>query len=585
MKDLKKLNKYFVKYKYHFLGGILITVASQIFTVFTPQYVANAINGLQQFNENTLSATQVKDLLLHNILLIFATTLIAGFLTFLMRQTIIVMSRHVEFDLKNEIFQHYENLSQEFYKRNRTGDLMSRISEDVGKVRQYVGPAVMYSINTSIRMIVVISQMYWISPKLTFYALIPVPLLAYLMFVLSREINRRSFLYQQNLSRLASFSQEIFSGIRVIKAYSLEDQKNTEYKQITNESKNIFMRLATSSALIGPLMIFLIGVGNLLIVYIGARMFINGSIENIGIIAQFILYINMLTWPIASLGWVSTMIQEADSSQKRINEFLDEKPTIVNTVAHPTPIEGQISFKNVSLTYDDTNIEALSGISFTVEKGKTLAILGKTGSGKSTILNLIVRLYDVTSGEICIDGHPIQELNLYSLRDAIAMVPQDAFLFSDSIKNNIRFGKEDATDTEIQHYAAMADVHRNIERFDKKYDTLLGERGLTLSGGQKQRVSIARALIKNAPVLLLDDCLSAVDTETEERILTNLSSISQGKTTLIVTHRVSSAKNADQIIILDQGKIVEQGAHQELIDQDGYYKELFYKQLSEKELS
>lgn len=585
MKDLKKLNKYFVKYKYHFLGGILITVASQIFTVFTPQYVANAINGLQQFNENTLSATQVKDLLLHNILLIFATTLIAGFLTFLMRQTIIVMSRHVEFDLKNEIFQHYENLSQEFYKRNRTGDLMSRISEDVGKVRQYVGPAVMYSINTSIRMIVVISQMYWISPKLTFYALIPVPLLAYLMFVLSREINRRSFLYQQNLSRLASFSQEIFSGIRVIKAYSLEDQKNTEYKQITNESKNIFMRLATSSALIGPLMIFLIGVSNLLIVYIGARMFINGSIENIGIIAQFILYINMLTWPIASLGWVSTMIQEADSSQKRINEFLDEKPTIVNTVAHPTPIEGQISFKNVSLTYDDTNIEALSGISFTVEKGKTLAILGKTGSGKSTILNLIVRLYDVTSGEICIDGHPIQELNLYSLRDAIAMVPQDAFLFSDSIKNNIRFGKEDATDTEIQHYAAMADVHRNIERFDKKYDTLLGERGLTLSGGQKQRVSIARALIKNAPVLLLDDCLSAVDTETEERILTNLSSISQGKTTLIVTHRVSSAKNADQIIILDQGKIVEQGAHQELIDQDGYYKELFYKQLSEKELS
>ena len=585
MKDLKKLNKYFLKYKFHFIGGLLITIASQIFTVFTPQYVANAINALQKFSENSLSIAEAKSIINESILYIIATTLIAGFLTFLMRQTIIVMSRHVEFDLKNEIFQHYELLSQEFYKRNRTGDLMSRISEDVSKVRQYVGPAVMYSINTSIRMIVVIAQMYWISPKLTLYALIPVPLLAYFMFVLSREINKRSFLYQQNLSRLASFSQEIFSGIRVIKAYSLEPQKNLDYQQITTESKNIFMRLATASALIGPLMIFLIGLSNLLIVYIGARMFINGSIENIGIIAQFILYINMLTWPIASLGWVSTMIQEADSSQKRINEFLDEKPAITNTVAHPIQIAGAISFKNVSFTYDDTNIEALKNISFELEKGKTLAILGKTGSGKSTILNLIARLYDVTSGEIQIDHQPIKKINLHSLRDAIAMVPQDAFLFSDSIKHNIRFGKEDATDQEIEFYAKMADVHRNIIRFDKKYDTILGERGLTLSGGQKQRVSIARALIKNAPILLLDDCLSAVDTETEERILNNLESLSENKTSIIVTHRVSSAKNADRILILDNGKIVEHGSHQELMEKNGYYKELFLKQLSEKELN
>lgn len=585
MKDLKKLNKYFLKYKFHFIGGLLITIASQIFTVFTPQYVANAINALQKFSENSLSIAEAKSIINESILYIIATTLIAGFLTFLMRQTIIVMSRHVEFDLKNEIFQHYELLSQEFYKRNRTGDLMSRISEDVSKVRQYVGPAVMYSINTSIRMIVVIAQMYWISPKLTLYALIPVPLLAYFMFVLSREINKRSFLYQQNLSRLASFSQEIFSGIRVIKAYSLEPQKNLDYQQITTESKNIFMRLATASALIGPLMIFLIGLSNLLIVYIGARMFINGSIENIGIIAQFILYINMLTWPIASLGWVSTMIQEADSSQKRINEFLDEKPAITNTVAHPIQIAGAISFKNVSFTYDDTNIEALKNISFELEKGKTLAILGKTGSGKSTILNLIARLYDVTSGEIQIDHQPIKKINLHSLRDAIAMVPQDAFLFSDSIKNNIRFGKEDATNQEIEFYAKMADVHRNIIRFDKKYDTILGERGLTLSGGQKQRVSIARALIKNAPILLLDDCLSAVDTETEERILKNLESLSENKTSIIVTHRVSSAKNADRILILDNGKIVEHGSHQELMEKNGYYKELFLKQLSEKELN
>ncbi len=585
MKELKKLNKYFIKYKYHFLGGILITIASQIFTVFTPQYVANAINGLQKFNEKTLNAEEVKELLIHNILLIIATTLIAGFLTFLMRQTIIVMSRHVEFDLKNEIFRHYERLSQDFYKRNRTGDLMSRISEDVSKVRQYVGPAVMYSINTIIRMTVVIVQMYIISPKLTFYALIPVPFLAYLMFILSREINKRSFLYQQNLSRLASFSQEIFSGIRVIKAYSLENQKNADYETITTDSKNIFMRLATTSALIGPLMIFLIGLSNLLIVYIGARMFINGSIENIGIIAQFILYINMLTWPIASLGWVSTMIQEADSSQKRINEFLDEKPSITNKQPLPTEVKGHIAFRNVYFTYDDTNIQALKNVSFELKQGESLAILGKTGSGKSTVLNLISRLYDADSGDILIDGKPIQHHNLYSLRNAVAMVPQDAFLFSDSIKNNIRFGKEDASDNEITHYAKMADVHRNIIQFDKGYDTVLGERGLTLSGGQKQRVSIARALIKDAPVLLLDDCLSAVDTETEECILNNLQTLSENKTTIIVTHRVSSAKNADYILILDNGKIIEQGTHQELIGLKGYYNDLFFKQLSEKELN
>lgn len=583
MKELKKLNKYFIKYKYRFILGIVITIASQIFTVYTPQFVGNIIAALQDFNQNKIEADVVKDLILNNVLLILATTLIAGFLTFLMRQTLIVMSRHIEFDLKNEVYKQYQVLSQDFYKRNKTGDLMSRISEDVGKVRQYVGPAVMYSINTVIRMTVVIVQMYIISPNLTFYALIPVPFLAIVMIKLSKEINKRSFLYQQNLSRLSSFSQEIFSGIRVIKAYALENEKDKEYLKITTESKNIFMRLAKTNAMIGPLMVLLIGISNLFVIYIGATMYLDGRIENIGIIAQFILYINMLTWPIASLGWVSTMIQEADSSQKRINEFLDEKPSIVNKQNEPTPITGEIEFKNVSFTYEDTNIKALSNVSFKLERGKTLAILGKTGSGKSTLLNLISRLYNTTSGEILIDNTNIESLNLNNLRNEIAMVPQDAFLFSDSIKNNIKFGKENATDEEVIHFAKMADVHKNIMRFEKKYETVLGERGLTLSGGQKQRVSIARALIKNPEVLILDDCLSAIDTETEERILNNLAAITVNKTTLIVTHRVSSVKNANLIIILDNGKILEKGSHSELMQRNGYYSELYNKQLSEKE--
>lgn len=584
MKELKKLNKYFIKYKYRFILGIIITIASQVFSVYTPAFVGNIISALYDFYKSMISAESVKELIIKNVLLILATTLIAGFLTFLMRQTLIVMSRHIEFDLKNEVYKQYQNLSQNFYKKNKTGDLMSRISEDVGKVRQYVGPAVMYSVNTAIRMTVVVIQMYITSPELTFYALLPVPVLAYVMMRLSKEINNRSFQYQQNLSRLSSFSQEIFSGIRVIKAYALENEKDKEYEKITTESKNIFMRLASANALIGPLMVLIIGMSNLLVIYVGAKLFINDTIMELGVIAQFILYINMLTWPIASLGWVSTMIQEADSSQKRINEFLDEKPEIKNITSKETPINGKIEFKNVGFIYEDTNIKALTNVSFTLEKGNTLAILGKTGSGKSTMLNLIARLYDATSGEILIDDVNIKKLNLNNLRNETAMVPQDAFLFSDSIKNNIKFGNENATDDEVIYFAEMADVQKNIEKFEKKHETILGERGLTLSGGQKQRVSIARALIKNPKILLLDDCLSAVDTETEETILNNLEKLTKNKTTIIVTHRVSSAKNADTILILDDGKIIEQGSHSELISENGYYKDLYIKQLSEKDI-
>ena len=581
MKDLQKLNKYFVKYKYRFLIGIAITIASQIFTVLTPQYVGDAITTLQNFLQNELTAEATKQSLWNKILLIVGTTLLAGFLTFLMRQTIIVMSRHIEFDLKNDIYNHYQKLGQDFYKRQRTGDLMSRISEDVAKVRQYVGPAIMYSINTIFRMVVVIVQMYLISPTLTWYSLIPVPLLAVLMYKLSTEVNRRSFAYQQNLSKLSSYSQEVFSGIRVIKAYTLENRERQAYDDATTESKTKFMRLAFTNALIGPLMILLIGISNLLIVFIGAKMYINGVITEIGIIAQFILYINMLTWPIASLGWVSTMIQEADSSQKRINEFLNEEPSIQSNTTEKRKLVGEIEFKNVHFIYEDTKIHALNNISLSIKQGETVAFLGKTGSGKSTILQLISRLYDASSGTILIDNIDIKDWNVENLRDQIAVVPQDAFLFSDSIKNNIRFGKEDATQEEIEHFAKVADVHKNIIRFEKGYDTVLGERGMTLSGGQKQRVSIARALIKDAPVLLLDDCLSAVDTETEERILNNLKDIAQKKTTLIVTHRVSSAKNADKIIILDEGTILEEGSHKQLMQKNGYYADLYNMQLSE----
>ncbi len=582
MKELKYLNKYFLKYKYRFFLGIVFTILAQIFSLYTPEYIGNSINLIQEYAKSNPDFARKE--LVNNILIILATTIVAGILTFLMRQTLIVMSRHVEFDLKNEVFIHYEKLSQNFYKKNRTGDLMNRISEDVSKVRMYVGPAVMYSLNTFIRFGVVIIYMYNISPKLTLYSLLPLPLLSYSIFKISSKIHVKSSLYQQNLSTLSSFAQEFFSGIRVIKAYALENNKSEEFEKLTQDSKDKNLSLAKTNSLFGPLMILLIGLSNLVVIYAGGMMYINGTIANIGTIAQFILYINMLTWPVASLGWVSSMVQEAEASQKRLNEFLSTEPEIKNLVPEKSEIDGKIVFNNVSFTYEDTHIEALKNISFEIEKGKTLAILGKTGSGKSTILTLISRLYDTTKGEIYIDNSSIKSLNLNDLRDSIAVVPQDAFLFSDSIKNNIKFGKEDATDEEIKAVAQKAAVHENIMNFSQGYDTILGERGITLSGGQKQRVSIARAFIKDAPILLLDDCLSAVDTETEEQILNNLMQLTKQKTTVIVSHRVSSAKNADKIIILEEGKIIQQGSHNQLIEVEGYYKELYNKQLLEKEI-
>ncbi len=585
MKELSYLNKYFIKYKYSFLLGILITIIAQIFSLFTPKLISKSFRAIESFaKDKTVSQSILRQELISNILLIIATTIIAGFLTFLMRQTLIVMSRHIEFDLKNEVFRQYENLSQNFYKQNRTGDLMNRISEDVSKVRMYVGPAVMYTINTFIRFAIVIGYMYNVSPRLTLYTLLPLPILSYCIFRLSSEINKKSTVFQEYLSKISSFTQEIFSGIRVIKAYSLENQQQNNLFDLAKESKSKSLNLAKVQSLFGPLMLALIGISNLVVIYFGGMMYIDGSIKSIGTIAEFILYVNMLTWPVASLGWVSSMVQEAEASQKRLNEFLKIVPEIKNKNPNTSLIEGTIAFENVSYTYKDTNIQALQNVSFGVKKGETLAILGKTGSGKSTILSLISRMYDVTHGQIMIDNQEISNLNLFDLRDSIGIVPQDAFLFSDSIKNNIKFGKEDATDDQVSSAAKNAVVHHNIMGFNKQYDTVLGERGITLSGGQKQRVSIARAIIKDPEILLLDDCLSAVDTETEEAILNNLQEICKYKTTIIVSHRISSAKNADKIVILEDGKIIQQGTHNQLINQEGYYASLYLKQLSEKEM-
>lgn len=586
MKELQYLNKYFIKYKYRFILGISITIIAQIFSLFTPQLVGNSFTVIHEYSSGKVGIETVESKLLQNILFIVGTTLTAGFLTFLMRQTLIVMSRHVEFDLKNDIFRHYEALDQGFYKRNRTGDLMNRITEDVSRVRMYVGPAVMYTINTAIRFIAVIGYMYSVSPKLTLYSVLPLPILSFIIFKISKEINVRSTLFQQNLSTVSSFTQEVFSGIRVVKAYALEKEQNANLKTLANTSKEKSMRLAKIQTLFIPLIIALIGVSNLTVIFIGGTMYIQGdpAVKDMGTIAEFMLYINMLNWPVTSLGWVSSLVQEAEASQKRINEFLKVEPEIRNRVEHSTPVQGAIEFKNVTYVYDDTGIRALDHVSFRLEEGKTLAIMGKTGSGKSTVLALLNRLYDVQEGSITLGNVPLKELNLFDLRKTIGIVPQDAFLFSDTIENNIRFGKTNATEIEVIEAAEKAVVHDNIMHFAEGYQTILGERGITLSGGQKQRVSIARALIKDPAILMFDDCLSAVDTETEEKILQNLTDLSKNKTTIIVSHRVSSAKNADMILILDEGKIIQQGTHNQLVNTDGYYKELYYKQLSEKEV-
>ncbi|NNF18272.1 MAG: ABC transporter ATP-binding protein [Flavobacteriaceae bacterium] len=583
MKELKHLNKYFRKYWFKLLMGVIITIIARVFQLVMPSYVNKSIQVVEGFVANELNEEAARSMLLEYILIIVGAALLSGFFTFLMRQTIINVSRYIEYDLKNEVFDHYQLLSLNFYKKNRTGDLMNRISEDVGQVRQYAGPAIMYGIQTLTLFVCLIPLMFIKAPTIAFYALVPLPILSVLIYWISRIIHLRSTKVQQFLSTLSTFAQESFSGVAVIKAYSLEPQVNQEASLLAEDGKTKSMDLAKVQAWFFPLMILLIGISNIFVIYVGGMQYINGEIESVGTIAEFILYVNMLTWPVAIVGWLTSIVQRAEASQKRINEFLHEQPSIQNHSHEEDEIHGKITFDKVTFTYEDTNITALKNISFSVNPGETVAILGKTGSGKSTILDLVARLYDVSSGEIRLDDRPITSLNLEALRSSLGAVPQDAFLFSDSIRNNIKFGKEDATEEEIVEVAKMAVVHDNIMGFTNGYDTVLGERGITLSGGQKQRVSIARALLKSPRIYLFDDCLSAVDTETEEEILNNLKRASQDRTTLIVSHRVSSAKNADKIIVLEEGRIIQEGKHHGLLAVDGYYKELYNSQLSEKE--
>ncbi len=583
MKALKYLNKFFYKYRSRLILGILITVVSKVFALQIPQLIRESLNIVEDYSNNQIADLEiVKSQLVINILYIIGAALLSGFFTFLMRQTLIVMSRLIEFDLKNEIFQQYELLSLNFYKRNRTGDLMNRISEDVGKVRMYFGPAIMYTMNMLVLFIIAITKMANIDTKLTLYTLLPLPVLSLSIYFLSRIINKRSNIVQQYLSKLTTFAQETFSGINVVKAYSIEDFSSKSFEELADTSKDKNISLYKAQALFFPLMILLIGLSNILVIYVGGMQYINGEIENIGIIAEFIIYVNMLTWPVAVVGWVTSIVQQAEVSQTRINEFLEEKPKIINHEPNKTLINGEIEFNKVSFTYEDTQITALDKVSFKIKKGETLAILGRTGSGKSTIAALIARLYDVDHGTILIDKKPIKEINLDSLRESIGFVPQDAFLFSDTIKENIKIGDENASDEQIEQAAKSAYIYHNIQAFKKKFETLVGERGVTLSGGQKQRVSIARALISNPEILIFDDCLSAVDTETEEIILQNLNEATKNKTTIIISHRASSVKNADQIIILDKGKIVAAGTHDELVSKPGYYQDIYNQQLEEK---
>ena len=583
MRALQYLNCYFKKYKFLLLLGLLFTVSSRVFAVLAPSLVGDSITAIEQFvRSGETDLTNIKRLLLTNIALIVGAALVSGIFTFSMRQTIINVSRHIEYDLKNTVYNHYQKLSLRFYKQNRVGDLMSRISEDVSRVRMYVGPALMYSINTVTLFVIVISYMISVAPKLTLYTLLPLPILSFLIYRLSRAIHERSTLVQQMLSKLSTFSQESFSGINVIKSYAIETNRTHEMAAISKESKTKNMSLVQVQAWFFPLMILLIGISNVLVIFIGGNQYINGQIE-LGVLAEFIIYVNMLTWPVATVGWVTSIVQQAEASQKRINEFLGQEPDIQDGIsANKKPVNFDIRFDKVNFMYDDTSIKALKNVSFSLESGKTLAIMGPTGSGKTTLLQLLSKTYLPHSGKVSLGGFALDEYAQKDIREIMGVVPQQPFLFSDTIAHNIRFGKPDATEQEIEKAAKQAAVHKNIVEFTAGYETMLGERGITLSGGQKQRVSIARALIKNPKILLLDDCLSAVDTETEEAILNALKKNNKDTSTIIVCHRVSSAKNADYILILKDGEIVQYGTHKDLVSQAGYYKELYEEQRIEE---
>lgn len=584
MNDLKYLIKYYKKYRYRFFIGVFFVVVSNIFALYPAKYTRmafdkakEAISSQDQIAAN-IDYNELTQTLIYFGVMVILFAVLKGVFMFFMRQTIIVMSRMIEFDLKNEIYSHYQKLDLSFYKKNNTGDLMSRISEDVSRVRMFLGPATMYPINIISLFSLIVYTMLSINVKLTLFVLAPLPIMSISIFYISKVIHQKSERVQVQLSKLSTFSQETFSGIRIIKSFTNE-KSNSEYFEA--ETKNYLkenVSLARTNALFFPFMLLLIGLSTLLTIYIGGKEAIAGNITT-GNIAEFIIYVNMLTWPMASIGWVTSIIQRADASQKRINEFLKTEPEIVNQNNSHSIIKGKVRFDNVSYTYPDTAIKAINKVSFELNLGKTLAIVGKTGSGKSTVAQLINRLIIPTQGNILIDEQKIESLNLYDLRNNIGFVPQESILFSDTISNNIAFGLKENDDFElIKEAAQKANVHENILKFPKQYETKVGERGVTLSGGQKQRISIARALIKNPQILIFDDCLSAVDTKTEDSILSSIKSESKNKTSIIISHRISTIKHADQIIVLEKGTIAEQGTHEELIEQNGIYFEMTSQQ-------
>ena len=578
MKSLVYLNKFFYQYRFRILIGILITIIARIFALVAPNLIGNSITIIENYLSDGNDPAIVKRSLINNIVLIIGASITAGLLTFVMRQTLINVSRFIEFDLKNEIFQKYQDLDISFYKNNRVGDLMNRISEDVSRVRMYVGPALMYSINTVTLFIIIISYMLSIDIKLTLYTIAPLPLLSIIIYKLSRKINIKSLKVQESLSSLTTLVQESFSGISIIKSYTIESELNKHIENISYDTQLKHIDLAKFQSWFLPMMVLLIGLSNILVIFIGGNQFISGKIE-LGILAEFIIYVNMLTWPVATVGWVTSIVQQADASQSRINQFLNEKIKIISHNNKKLNIEGYVEFKDLNFCYEETKINALKNISFKINKGESLGIIGPVGSGKSTVLELIVRNYDPQSGKILIDNIDLKDHNRENVREYISYVPQTTLLFSDTIVNNIKFGKNDADIQEIKKYAKISCIDNEIERFSLKYDSLLGERGINLSGGQKQRISLARALIKKPKILLLDDCLSAVDISTEKEITNNLQIETENITKIIVSQRISTIKECDKIMVLFNGEILQIGTHDELInDTNGYYHQIDLKQ-------
>lgn len=588
MKELAHLNRYLFRYKGHLFWGLIFVIISNIFQIVPAQMVRRSIDlvteniNLYRSFGQTNAQERFFDVFTQGILLyavlILVMALLRGLFLYFVRQTLIVMSRRIEYDLKNDIFQHYQTLPLSFYRRNNTGDLMNRISEDVGRVRMYLGPSIMYGLQLITLFIILIPVMFTISVKLTLFALIPLPVLSFSIYYVNNIIERRSEEIQKSQSRLSTFVQEAFSGIRVLKSFNREKESIWRFTIENDEYKRKSLRLTRVQALFFPLMFGLIGLSTILTVYEGSVEVIAGALT-FGNIVEFVIYVNLLTWPVASLGWTSSLVQRAEASQKRINEFLKIESDIRSEKNLIHQIEGKIEFRNVSFTYPDTGIQAIRNLSFTLDPGDSLAVIGATGSGKSTIANLISRLYDVSSGEIRIDDIPITDYDITSLRSQIGYVPQDVFLFSDTILNNIGFGLDQPDEEKVLKAAKDADVYNNIMSFPQGFATRVGERGITLSGGQKQRVSMARAIVREPRILMLDDALSAVDTKTENTILNSMRGVMRGRTTLIVSHRVSSAKLANKIIVLQDGAIAEAGTHESLMKHEGLYHELYDRQM------